>query len=112
MLEVLRSIGYPVIVEGKRDKEKLSEMEIKNVIPLNGKSLYNFTFNISQKYDEVLILTDFDKEGRKLSGRITSLFQSMGVRTHGKLRKEIMKRVTKNGKSMIENLQICDLKED
>jgi len=112
MLEVLRSIGNPVIVEGKTDKEKLSEMRIKNIIPLNGRSLYNFTFNISQQYDEVLILTDFDEEGRKLSGKIGSFFQSMGVKTHGRLRKEIMKKVTKNGKSMIENLQICDLEED
>ncbi|MFB6075626.1 MAG: toprim domain-containing protein [Candidatus Aenigmatarchaeota archaeon] len=112
MLEVLQNIGYPIIVEGKRDRINLGEMKIKNIIPLNGRSLYDFTFNISQKYDEVLILTDFDKEGRKLAGKITSLFQSMGVKTHGKLRKEIMKRVTKNGKSMIENLQICDLKED
>lgn len=109
MLEVLRNLDCPVIVEGKRDKQTLTKIGVDNIIPLNGKSLYNFTFDYSEKFDQVLVLTDFDKEGKRLAGKLTSFFESMGVKIKGKLRKDVMKLSTSNGKSHVEDLQKPDL---
>lgn len=88
-MEVLRKIDCPVIVEGKDDKIRLNQMRIKEIMPLKGKSLFDSTFNISKDHGEVLILMDFDKEGRKLSGKIISFFQSMGVKTNGESGKKL-----------------------
>lgn len=98
----------PKIVEGKNDKISLRKIGFKNILPLNGRSLYSFAHIFSNKYNEALILTDFDSEGRKLRRKLNFFLQAFGVSIETKLREEIMRKVTQRGKSRIENLSEKD----
>lgn len=59
----------PVIVEGKKDATALKTLGlIGDIITLhNGKNLYDFCDDISQKFPRVVLLLDWDKKGENLN---------------------------------------------
>lgn len=59
----------PVIVEGKKDATALKTLGlIGDIITLhNGKNLYDFCDDISQKFPRVVLLLDWDKKGETLN---------------------------------------------
>lgn len=59
----------PVIVEGKKDATALKTLGlIGDIITLhNGNNLYDFCDDISQRYDRVVLLLDWDKKGETLN---------------------------------------------
>ncbi len=59
---------YPVIVEGKKDAIALKRLGLAGEIIIlhNGKSLYEFCENITEKYAKVIILLDWDIKGESL----------------------------------------------
>jgi 5S rRNA maturation endonuclease (ribonuclease M5) len=71
--EVLQS-GYeanrivPMIVEGRRDADALRKLGFSGeIINLHsGKSIYEFCEDLTQKYDRVILLMDWDEKGEKL----------------------------------------------
>lgn len=66
----------PVIVEGIKDKEALEFFEIKNkIFTLSKKPIFAVVEDVIKDFGEVVILTDFDKEGKKLYGRLRSNFE-------------------------------------
>lgn len=75
--------GKTVIVEGIKDKKALKEFGVTNVITLN-KSIFEIIDNAD--YDEVVILTDLDKHGRKLYSILKEGFERKGVRVDNRLR--------------------------
>ena len=95
-----------VIVEGKKDVIALESLGIHNIIPLNNTPLARFTQRIAEQVNgdvkepgcrnkaqserEVIILTDFDKEGRKLEKKLQALLTSYKVRTNRRLRRILM----------------------
>lgn len=94
LLEELRQ--YVVIVEGKKDKEALKTLGVKNIIAINSKPLLDIVNTIRQRGDkEVIILTDFDKQGRKIEAKLRNLLQRYKIHTNEKLRWKMM-RVGKN----------------
>lgn len=107
--EIFNEIDYPVIVEGESDKSALEEYGLQDIIPLNGKPLFKVASSISKKAEKVLVLTDFDQEGEKLSKKLNSFLVSFGVVPKNKLRGKIKKIVTREGVSEIENLKPKDI---
>ncbi len=79
-----------IIVEGKKDKQALSKFGIKNIFVLNG-PLYKNIEEISKKAKEVVILTDLDKEGRKLFSRLNSRLQERGIKVDNSFREFLFK---------------------
>ncbi len=75
-----------VLVEGKQDLVALSNFGISDVISISGKPLEKF---VDALRGNVLVLTDFDHEGKQLAKRITTVLQHLGVRTNTPLRKKI-----------------------
>lgn len=65
--EINKSI--PIIVEGKKDAIALRRLGILGeIITLhNGKNLYEFCMDITERYDKVVILLDWDKKGENLN---------------------------------------------
>lgn len=61
-----------VVVEGKRDKEALYSFGFTKIRLLN-KSLHEVAEKLEGK--EVLILTDFDNEGKQLAKKLNQLLQ-------------------------------------
>jgi 5S rRNA maturation endonuclease (ribonuclease M5) len=59
----------PVIVEGKKDASALRSLGlIGDIIKLhNGKNLYDFCDDITQRFHRVVLLLDWDKKGEDLN---------------------------------------------
>ena len=75
-----------VIVEGKRDKEVLCSFGFKKILTIN-KGLYETAEKTKDK--EVLILTDFDKEGKEIAKKLNIFLQSFGCKIDKENRRKI-----------------------
>ena len=75
-----------VIVEGKRDREVLYLLNFKKIITIN-KGIYETIQKLDEK--EVLILTDFDSEGRKIARKLNLFLQSYGFKVDRESRRKI-----------------------
>lgn len=65
------------IVEGKKDKKVLFELGIRHILPISGKSLENIAEYIgAENWKSVVILTDFDRDGKKKAEKLEKLLQS------------------------------------
>src|SRR3989338_1344845 len=84
VLDELREMT--IIVEGKNDLLALRSLGIGDIIPINSRPLADIVQEISERNKEVVILTDFDEQGRKLNARLTILLQSFKVKTNRRLR--------------------------
>lgn len=78
-----KNLSVPILVEGKHDISSLRKLEFNGeIVTLNsGHSLLRKVERMSSKYDEVILLTDFDQKGKFLKRRIDSYFQSTGTQT-------------------------------
>ena len=87
LLELLKkNKDRQVIVEGKRDKKVLCSLDFTNVITIN-KGLYE-TVEIL-KENEVLLLTDFDSEGRQIAKKLNIFLQHLGYKVDKEARRKI-----------------------
>ena len=80
-----------VIVEGKKDKKALQSFEIKNIIELNKRPLFEIIENISSNNKNCIILTDLDKQGKELYGKLNSGLQQLGVKIDNSFRNFLFK---------------------
>lgn len=88
----LRDTNKAIIVEGEKDRKALERLGINNVFPLNGKPLFAFIEQLAKNEKEVIILTDLDREGKKLYGTLSSGLQKYGVRIDNYFREFIFKK--------------------
>lgn len=93
--------GKIIIVEGKKDLKALQELGITRVVPINSRPLITIVQGLELFKLEVVILTDFDKQGRKLNARLTTLLQKYKIRNNLRLR-HMMRAL---GKTRIEDFQ-------
>lgn len=72
-----KNVTIPIIVEGKKDKRSLKKIGVKGkIIELNkGLSLSDFCDSLVKQYDEIIILTDWDRRGGMLCYRIKELLK-------------------------------------
>ena len=80
-----------VIVEGKKDKKALQSFGIKNIIELNKRPLFEIIENISSNNKNCIILTDLDKQGKELYGKLNSGLQQLGVKIDNNFRNFLFK---------------------
>ena len=80
------SENNPIVVEGKRDKEVLQELRIKNVY-----AVYEIRRIPTKKFKEVLILTDRDRKGKKIYKYLYNYFISEGLIINNKLREQFFR---------------------
>lgn len=76
----VKNEDVPIIVEGKNDLGCLRDLEFQgDIIIINGgNSLQNFSENIAQANDEVIILTDFDRKGVEIKKNIQKYMYGLG----------------------------------
>ncbi len=101
--DFLDGIDFPVIVEGKSDEEALEDFDIKNIVQLRGRPLYKVALSL-KGHKEVLVLTDFDREGKKIAAKLNGFLEQFGVVPKNSLRRKIKNIITKKGVSQIENI--------
>ena len=78
----------PVIVEGKKDVESLRSLGIEGeIINYNsGKSIIATCESVAEKYNEIIILTDWDRKGGTLARELKRCLESLGIRTNTDIR--------------------------
>jgi len=72
----------PVLVEGRRDERALTRLGIEAEtvrISGNGRSLAETAERVSRRYEEAILLTDWDTEGNALKSKMKPLLESHGV---------------------------------
>ena len=108
-----------VVVEGIKDKKALEEFGIRNILVLNKRPLYAVVEKVATVVDKtkkltgekisVVILTDLDKTGKKLYGKLNSDLQHFGVRIDNKFREflfdETKLRQIEGMKKYVERLE-------
>ncbi|MBI4439119.1 toprim domain-containing protein [Candidatus Woesearchaeota archaeon] len=82
--------GKPIIVEGLKDKKALESLGFRNIF-MATKPLYKTVEEIAARYEQAIILTDLDREGKILYGRLSQGLQRHGVRIDNQLRTFLMK---------------------
>ncbi|MBW2999345.1 toprim domain-containing protein [Candidatus Woesearchaeota archaeon] len=89
-IEEVKNSGKLIIVEGLKDKKALNSLGISNVVTLK-KPLFQVIEEIAAKHKEVIILTDIDKKGKLLYGKLRSGLQRFGVKVDTKFREFLIK---------------------
>ena len=107
-IDKIKNSGTLIIVEGKKDKAALQKLGLTNIVELNKKPLFQIVEEVSSSNKECIILTDLDKKGKEIYGKLNSNLQKHGVRINNKFR-EFLFRHTKLRQiegidSYIENL--------
>lgn len=92
-LRKLRLTDVPIVVEGPKDERALLALGAKKIVRLSRKPLFAIAEEVASKYDCVIILTDFDKKGKELYGRLSKLFDRLGVKVDLYFRETLQKHV-------------------
>jgi len=74
-----------ILVEGKKDEEKLKKIGVKNIISLKGKKFYDILEKV-ENYGKVILLFDLDKQGEKIFNKFFRLLQREGIPTDREFR--------------------------
>lgn len=81
VLEALYEINkrIPIIVEGKRDVSALRRIGlVGDIIALHGgKGLYEFCDDISERFQKIILLIDWDEKGESLYKNLSSNLRGM-----------------------------------
>src|SRR3989344_7055304 len=87
----LKNSNILIIVEGKKDRAALKELGITNITQLSKKSIPSIIDDISESENQCAILTDLDKEGKKLYGKLSIGLQKNGIKTNNSFRNFLYK---------------------
>jgi len=98
-----------IVVEGKKDIIALKKIGITNTIELK-KPIYKLCEELAEKYKEIVILTDLDKEGKKLYSKLKQNLERNGVKVNNRFREFLFKNTELSQiegiKSYLEKLYI------
>ena len=106
-LDELETLVDVVIVEGRRDLDALRRLGFKGIISLFsqvGVPDADFIDTISREHGSVVIMTDFDEEGRKIDLTLSEGFERRGGRVEKGLRRELGRIMAAIGVYAIESL--------
>jgi len=78
-IEALVNEDIPIIVEGPNDRKALEALGITQIVTLGKDPLYKVAEDLAKRTKRVIILTDFDKKGKFLYGRLKRSFERIGV---------------------------------
>ena len=91
LIEKIKNSNTLIIVEGKKDKAALQKLGLSNIIELSKKPLFQIVEEVSASNDECIILTDLDKKGKEIYGKLNSNLQKHGVKVNNKFREFLFK---------------------
>jgi len=88
VLKELEESGVPLLVEGKRDREALERIGMRNKIFLINMRPDRLCERVSKVADEAVVLTDFDEAGEKLCKRVEESLHSYNVLPNMEMRRK------------------------
>ncbi len=87
----LREEDAPIVVEGQKDCAALEAFGISGIVTLSKSPLYKVVDDIERESKRVIILTDLDKEGKRLYSRLKQSFDRIGVQVDSVYREWLFK---------------------
>jgi 5S rRNA maturation endonuclease (ribonuclease M5) len=96
-----------VLVEGMRDFEALSTLGYKGEIAQFSQlqvSDVELCDEIAEHYNSILILTDFDSEGREINRNLTKLLERKAIKLEEGLRRQFGRLMASIGVYAVEDL--------
>ena len=90
-IEKIKSSNIIIIVEGKKDRAALNKFGITNIMELTKKPLFQIVEEVAASNEECVILTDLDKKGKQIYGKLNSDLQRHGVKVNNKFRNFLLK---------------------
>ena len=91
LIEKIKISNTLITVEGKKDKIALQKLGLTNIMELNKKPLFQIVEEVSASNEECIILTDLDKKGKEIYGKLNSNLQKHGVKVNNKFREFLFK---------------------
>lgn len=92
-LDALKKTDKVIIVEGRKDCEALRALGVGNdIIELRGRALFEVIESIANNHKKVIILTDLDREGKKLYSILKSGLLERGVEVDNFFREFLFKK--------------------
>jgi 5S rRNA maturation endonuclease (ribonuclease M5) len=94
-----------LIVEGRKDAKSLNTLDLTNILAINGRPLITVADKVAELaagntgdevarnkggYSDIIILTDFDREGRHIAARLGRLLRAHKIHPNQRLRSRIM----------------------
>ena len=108
--DLLGEMGYlvsAVVVEGPRDVEALRRVGFNGRVEVCarfGVSDSDLTESLAREMDSVVLLTDFDEEGRRINRDLTRLLERKGVKVEAGLRRRLGRLMAALGIYTVEAL--------
>lgn len=103
LIDKLREFEGALIVEGPRDEVALRNLGVRaGIIRLSRLPLTEVAL-IASSHKEVMILTDFDRKGEELAGKLLRYLEGYPCRVDSETRREL-KRIAKKDIKGIEEL--------
>jgi len=96
-----------VVVEGPRDVEALRRVGYNGRVEVCtrfGVSDSDLTESLAREVDSVVLLTDFDEEGRRINRDLTRLLERKGVKVEAGLRRRLGRLMAALGIYTVEAL--------
>ncbi len=95
-----------VVVEGAHDKEALREMGITKEIVMysSGSSYVDFLDYLRSRYKRVVILTDYDRAGKRFNKKLSAGLERAGIKVERRYREEIGRILGIRGMKCIESI--------
>ena len=92
-IEKLKESGKLVIVEGKKDSAALQKLGIseEKIMELSKKPIYAVIEEAAEKSENCIILTDLDRKGKELFGKLNDGLQRQGVKVDSSFREFLFK---------------------
>src|SRR3989338_9249471 len=87
----IRDSNIVIIVEGKKDRAALNKFGITNIVELTKKPLFQIVEEVADSNEECIILTDLDKKGKQIYGKLNSDLQRHCVKVNNEFRKFLLK---------------------
>ena len=103
----LEYLADVVVVEGPRDVDALRNLDFEGRVTICSKvgvSDSDLAESLADRDSKVVILTDFDEEGRELNRRLSRLFERRGIKVERELRREAGRLMAYVGVYAIEAL--------
>jgi 5S rRNA maturation endonuclease (ribonuclease M5) len=98
------SNGIPLIVEGYKDVKALTRLGLKGeviCVKTMGKSFLDVINDIERgNFKEIILLMDFDRQGRKMTKRLTRNFEVMKIKSNLIFWKKLSHLVGRNVKDI------------
>ncbi|MEO2068023.1 MAG: toprim domain-containing protein [Desulfurobacteriaceae bacterium] len=87
----IKNTSWAILVEGKRDKAALEIFEIQNVVDLKGRNFHDLAEDLSTRFEGIVILTDFDREGEVIFQKLSKLLPVYGLKIDSSFREKLRK---------------------